>query len=135
MILMLKKWMNKILLILFFLLVCSNSFAKILSFKCEKIYSRDGGEANYENSDIMLIQIDTNKREIHEYSDTMSRISPKWKISKVTEFAYESNEVIDFNNDGYTSAHFNRWTGEFISQTNIDSPFYKYSCEPTRKLY
>ena len=128
--------MKKLFLIIMISLFWSNyGFAKVLSFKCEKIYSRDGGETNYENSDIMLIQIDTNKREINEYSDTMSRISPKWKISKVTEFAYESNEVIDFKNDGYTSAHFNRWTGEFISQTNIDSPFYKYSCEPTRKLY
>ena len=128
--------MKKLFLILMISLFWSNyGFAKVLSFKCEKIFQREGGKNKYDNSDIMLIQIDTIKREIYEYSDTMSRISPKWKISKVTEFAYESNEVIDFNNDGYTSAHFNRWTGEFISQTNIDSPFYKYSCEPTRKLY
>ena len=118
-------------------LFCSNyGYAKVLSFKCEKIFQREGGKNRYDNSDIMLIQIDTNKRELYEYSDTMSEMYPKWKISKVTEFAYESNEVLDSdNNDSFTKAHFNRWTGEFISRTNIEDAFYKYSCEPTRKLY
>ena len=131
---MLMKRMIKTLIIFLSLLICTNSFAKILSFKCTKIYSRDSADVeNFNNSDLMLIQIDTNKKEIHEYSDTMAEIYDKWKITKVTEYAYEADKRVDPNETG--DAHFNRWTGEFHSSGGSGSTFYKYSCEPTKKLY
>ena len=132
--------MKKLFLYVFLgLLFCNVSFAKVLNFKCDELLhiSSDGEKYNYR--DVMLLQIDTSKKEMREYSDTNRAFLFKWKITEINEYSYISNELTDDTNgteDMWSSAAFNRWTGEYETEPNKKWGFSRYSCKPiSKQLY
>ena len=84
----------------------------------------------------MLLQIDTDKKPMREWSEFSSIFHPEWKITKITDYNYYSKKPIDISDtDFYTRASFNRWTGSYTSRVNGLIPIYTYNCEPTKQLY
>tara|TARA_B100000780_G_C20774502_1_gene307538 strand:+ start:51 stop:443 length:393 start_codon:yes stop_codon:yes gene_type:complete len=130
--------MKKLLgLIIFSMMFCNVSVAKVLNFECTEKFSRytDGTE-NRNSNTLMLLQIDTNKKIMREWSDFTNIFHPEWKITKITDYNYYSNKPIDYIDlDFYTRASFNRWTGSYTSKISGENALYVYNCEPAKQLY
>ena len=132
--------MKKIFIYIFISLFFFNtSFAKVLNFRCiEKFASYRDGIEKYNGDTLLLLQIDTKKKLIREWTDFASVFSPEWKITKITEYNYFSNKPVNFSEneiDFTTRASFNRYTGSYTSRTDKDYALYIYNCKPTSQLY
>ena len=132
--------MKKIFLYIFIsLFLCTASFAKILHFKCIEKYSGYNADENQIGSDtLLLLQIDTKKKLIREWSDFSNLFHPEWEITKITNYNYYSKKPVGYNDseiDFTTRASFNRYTGSFTSRLNKDKASYVYNCQPTSQLY
>ena len=132
---MIKKLLG--IIVLGLLLFSNQSFAKILHFKCTEKYSQySDTKENYNRNTLILLQIDTDKKLMREWSEFSSIFHPEWKITKITDYNYYSKEPLQtINTDFSTRASFNRWTGSYTSRINKDSALYIYNCESTKQLY
>ena len=103
------------------------------------LYNGFDADENQIGSDtLLLLQIDTKKKLIREWSDFSNLFHPEWEITKITNYNYYSKKPVGYNDseiDFTTRASFNRYTGSFTSRLNKDKALYVYNCQPTSQLY
>ena len=82
-------------MVLGLLLFSNQSFAKVLHFKCTEKYSQySNTKENYNGNTLILLQIDTDKKLMREWSEFLSTLHLEWKITKIIDYNYYSKIII-----------------------------------------